>query len=287
MPLALGLPVLCCDVVPMIALIHIKKTAGKSLKHIMRCAFGVRHCDVKHWQADDACFTGADLRRVQRIHPELRSVAGHSVRSYSDLAEGASDVRFYTFVREPLKRCISEYQYSVKMGRCKAGSFSNWIEKPVYRNVQVQSLAGSDDVDAAIRQIDDRIAFVGMLERFDESLAMMQPLLDLPRFTPLHRRVNAASSHAIRDAILADADAMTAVRRANEADAALFEYVERVIYPRQQRLAGRTQVAVADFKSAAAAEPRQFNGRFVANGAYRYLIYKPSVSAYRLFSRAA
>ena len=109
----------------------------------------------------------------------------------------------------------------------------------------------------------------------------------MPRLTPLHRRVNAASNHAIRDSILADADAMNAVRRANEADVALFEHVARVIYPRQRKRASRTQVSVDGFKAAIAAEPRQFNRRFFANGAYRYLVYKPSVSAYRLFKRAA
>lgn len=287
MPAALGLALVLRRAAYMIALIHIKKTAGKSLKHIMRCAFGVRHCDVKRWQARDETFSAADLRRVQRVHPGLKSLAGHSIRSYSDIADRAADLRLYTFVRDPIKRCISEYQYSVAMGRCEPGSFASWIDKPAYRNVQVQSLGGSNDVDAAIRQIDDRIAFVGMMEHFDESLALMQGLMDLPWFTPLHRRVNAASDHAIRDAILADADAMNAVRRANEADVALFEHVARVVFPRQRKRASRTQVSVDGFKAAVAAEPRQFNCQFFANGAYRYLVYKPSVSAYRLCNSAA
>ncbi|MES1924661.1 sulfotransferase family 2 domain-containing protein [Salinisphaera sp. T31B1] len=263
----------------MIALIHIKKTAGKSLKHIMRCAFGVAHCDVKRWQPQDECFGAEDLRRLRRIHPGLVSIAGHSIRSHSDLQTAEPALRYYTFMRDPIKRCISEYQYSVHQGRCAPDSFAEWIQRPVFRNVQTRSLAGCDDAARAIRELDERIAFVGLMERFDESLAMMQPLLNLPRFTPLQRRVNAASDHRIRDAVLADPQAMAEVAAANEADSAVFEYVQRELYPRQQRLAGRTQVAVS-----AADRPRQFNARFFANGAYRYLVYKPAVSAYRLMA---
>jgi len=269
----------------MIALIHIKKTGGKSLKHIMRCAFGVGHCDVKRWQPGDESFSADDLRRLRRIHPALVSLAGHSIRSYSDLRDAEPDLRYYSFVRDPIKRCISEYQYSVQMGRWAPGSFDQWIETPAYRNVQVRSLAGSEDVDAAIRQIDDNIAFVGMMARFDESLALMQPLLGLPRFTPLQRRVNAASDHSIRDAVLADTQAMTKLARANEADRALFDYVAKDIYPRQRREASRCTVSVSGMEQAFAQEPRQFNRRFFTNGAYRYLVYKPAVSVYRLLAR--
>ncbi len=269
----------------MIALIHIKKTAGKSLKHIMRCAFGVHHCDVKRWRPEDEAFSAEDLRRLQRVHPKLASVAGHSIRSYSDLRDAEPTLRYYSFVRDPIKRCISEYQYSVHMGRCRPGSFHDWIDDPAYRNVQVRSLAGSDDVEAAIGQIDDHISFVGMMEHFDESVALMQTLLGLPRFTPLQRRVNAASDHGIRDAILEDDKAMSAVARANTADVALFEYVSRVVYPRQQRAASRCQVSVAGLRRSMSDQPRQFNARFVTNGIYRYLVYKPVVSTYRLFAQ--
>ncbi|GAB3675198.1 sulfotransferase family 2 domain-containing protein [Salinisphaera aquimarina] len=270
----------------MIALIHIKKTAGKSLKHIMRCEFGTAHCDVKRWNSSDAYFSAADLRRLQRVHPRLQSLAGHSIRSVSDLRSAAPGLRYYTFLRDPIKRCISEYQYSVRQGRCAPGSFASWIEKPAYRNVQVKSLAGSDDLDMAIAQVDTEISFVGLMERFDESLALMQPLLELPRFTPLQRRVNAASDHAIRDALLADNEAMDAVRQANRLDSALFEHVAGVIYPRQQRQAARVSVAVTAGKPRPVERsPRQFNARFLANGVYRYLVYKPAVSAYQLVNR--
>lgn len=48
----------------MIALIHIKKTAGKTFKHIMRCEFGVAHCDVKRWRPLADVFSAFDPARM-------------------------------------------------------------------------------------------------------------------------------------------------------------------------------------------------------------------------------
>lgn len=267
----------------MIALIHIKKTAGKTLKHIMRCEYGSAHCDVKRWHSDDVCFSGADLTRLRRLVPHLRSIAGHSVRSTSDMRDVEPALRYYTFLRDPIARCVSQYQYSVQQGRCAPGSFAAWIAEPQHRNVQTQSLAGCQDAEAAITQIGDHIDFVGLMERFDESLALMQPILVLPRFAPLLRRVNAASDHAIRDALLADDKAMATVRAANTLDLQVFEYVQREVFLRQQQEASRTQVAV-DGLASPRISARQFNTRFASNGLYRYLIYKPAVAGYRVLA---
>lgn len=265
----------------MIALIHVKKTAGKTLKHIMRCEFGLAHCDVKRWGRQGDVFDADDLRRLKRINPRLASIAGHSVRSTSNLDAAEPGLRFYTFLRDADKRCISEYQYCVAQGRWPEGSFDRWIADPRYRNVQTRSLAGCEDADAAIDQIERRIAFVGLMERFDESLALMQSHLDLPCFTPLQRRVNAARDRRVGDAVKADEAAMTRIRAANRQDARVLDYVQREVYPEQRRAATRVSVAVSG-RASAGRSPRQFNTRFFANGLYRHLVYKPAVSVYRL-----
>lgn len=267
----------------MIALIHIKKTAGKTLKHIMRCEFGLAHCDVKHWHSKVDCFDRADLRRLQRVNPWVRSLAGHSIRSFSDLDQASPDLRFYTFLRDPIRRCISEYQYSVAQGRWPEGAFDRWIEDARYRNVQCESLAGCADADAAIDQIERRIDFVGVTERFDESMALMQSYLELPHFRPLQKRVNAARDNRIRDALLADSAAMTKIRDANCEDTRVFDYVLGEVYPRQQQRATRVQVGASGQASAGVAA-RQYNARFWINGLHRYLVYKPALSAYRAFA---
>ena len=265
---------------PMIALIHIKKTAGKTLKHIMRCAYGAAHCDVKRWSDDADVFSAADLQRLMRINPWLASIAGHSVRSTSDIDQGVADLRFYTFLRDPIKRTVSQYQYSVAQGRCREGEFERFITRDTYRNVQTTTIAGIADADAAIAEIEARIAFVGLMERFDESLALMQDALALPLFTPLARRVNAAGDQRIRDALIGDAAAMQAVHDANLEDQKVFDYVLREVYPRQQKAATRVSVG-ADGTASAGQATRQYNRRFFTNGLYRYTVYKPAVALWR------
>ncbi|MBH03662.1 MAG: hypothetical protein CMP08_06000 [Xanthomonadales bacterium] len=240
----------------MIALIHIKKTAGKTLKHIMRCAYGAAHCDVKRWSDDAHVFSAADLNRLMRINPWLASIAGHSVRSTSDIDQAVADLRFYTFLRDPIKRTVSQYQYSVAQGRCREGAFDQWIARDTYRNVQTTTIAGVADAHAAIAEIESRIAFVGLMERFDESLALMQ------------------------DALLGDNAAMQAVHDANLEDQKVFDYVVREVYPRQQKAATRVSVGANGTASAGRA-PRQYNRRFFTNGLYRYAVYKPAVALWR------
>lgn len=270
----------------MIALIHIKKTAGKTVKHIMRCEYGVAHCDVKRWSPGNEVFSAADLKRVMQINPWLASIAGHSIRSHSDLKDAVADLRYYTFLRDPIKRTLSQYQYSVAQGRCREGRFFDWITRDEFRDVQTNVLAGTPDADAAIEALEKDIAFVGLTERFDESLALMQQALELRRFTPLHKRVNAASNQRIRDAIAGDAKAMAAIHEANRQDARVLAYVVDELFPRQQRCASRAQVG-PDGRPTTGRAPRQYNARFVTNGLYRYLCYKPAVAAWKAFGNGA
>jgi hypothetical protein len=267
----------------LLALIHIKKTAGKSLKHIMRCELGVGHCDVKRWYRGDDCYSATDLSRLLRVYPWLESIAGHSIHPYSDLRRGFPNLRYYTFVRDPIKRCASEYQYSVLKGRCPPDSFASWIEKPRFRNVQVKSLAGSEDLTQAIALLDEEVAFVGLVERFAESLALMPTILGCPRLRP-RRRVNAAPDNRIKDRILNDPGATRALEAANALDRELYDYVARKIFARQQR-----QARAMTMDAATPLRPqRQFNRRFITNGAYRMAVYRPVVSVYRtLFAEHA
>lgn len=264
----------------MIALIHIKKTAGKTIKHLKRCEYGAAHCDAKRWRLGDECLDAAGLARIRRIMPQCQSIAGHSVRPYSNLRAEDPDIAFYTFLREPVRRCISQYQYEVTQGRIDPNTFDQWIKRDDVRNTQVASLAGNMDLAAATDYVANELTFVGLTEAFEESLAMMPSLLRTRVIRPQKARVNAAVDNTIRDRLLADAGAMARVRAANAQDIELYDYVRRVIYPRVRQRASRTTLAVSPRRS-------PVNGRFVTNALVRYGFYKPAVGAWRLSDRLA
>lgn len=262
----------------MIALIHIKKTAGKTVKHLLRCEYGARHCDIKRWHPDDRCLDADGLRRVRTVMPQCRSIAGHSVRAYSDLQHEAPNLAFYTFLRDPIRRCISQYQYDVSLGRTAPNTFDQWIGRDNVSNLQVKSLAGDDNLDRAIEIADQDLAFVGLTEAFEESLAMMPRLLGTPPIRPQRARINAAADNRIRDQLLADNDALARIRAVNQLDVALYDYVQRHLFPRSRRQCTRTTRSCATRQGTV-------NKGFVANVGYRYGVYKPAITAWRLGQR--
>jgi hypothetical protein len=259
-----------------IAFIHIKKTAGKAIKHIMRRELGLGHCDVKRWQPGDPCFSAADLARLRRIYPRLASIAGHSIKPYSDLRAAQPDLDYYTFLREPIARSISQYQYRVEMKRSVEGSFEEWIRNPSYHNLQVQTLAGAPDLDRALQLLEHEIDFVGLSERLDESLALMKRALALPDIDLSSDRVNAAKDHSIRDKLRNDPHCLELLHEANALDIALYNHVKEVIYPRQQALFGAG--IAAGGKSLGR---KRYSAQWYLNAGYRQLVYKPLVWTYR------
>jgi hypothetical protein len=266
----------CELLVPIIAFIHIKKTAGKAIKHIMRREFGMRHCDVKRWQRSDPYFSATDLIRLSRVYPRLASIAGHSIKPHSDLREAAPNLRYYTFLREPIARSISQFQYRVKMKRSVRGSFEEWICDPSYHNLQVQSLVGAPDLDRALRLLEQEIDFVGLTEWLDESLALMKQALALPDIDLSSNRVNAAKEHSIRDKLRNDPRCLKLLREANALDIALYNHVKDVIYPRQRALFSAGVAAGSESRGRT-----RYSAQWYVNASYRQLVYKPVVWAYR------
>src|SRR4051812_23107070 len=84
--------------------IHINKTAGRTMRYILRSSYGPRHCEAEPWAGrHGGPFSAADLRRVRRIYPDLASIAGHAVTGYADLDADEADLRYFAFLRDPLK----------------------------------------------------------------------------------------------------------------------------------------------------------------------------------------
>ena len=265
----------------MLALIHIEKTAGTTITYILRQSFGTRHCDVLPWKRSFShgdVFSAEDLRRTRWLYPRLESIAGHTVKPFGDLQHAHVDVRFYTFLREPLARCVSHYQHQIqRMG--KSLSFKEWIRDERYRNFQVRKLAGNEDGDRAIRTLDETVRFVGLLERFNESLVMLRKRFpDAPLKIGYQRR-NVAADSAIKDRLLNDPAVRPLLVDANREDLKLYQFVTERLYPRQAREYGDSLEAdVAHFE--ATHRPPPAFPRLMLNTIKRRLVYRPVRAAF-------
>lgn len=214
--------------------IHINKTAGTTLRYILRSSYGTRHCDVEPWHGPwtDPPFSTSDLQRVRRLYPRLASIAGHRISGHIDLEEPGTDLRYVTFLREPIALCASRFQYRLDHRKRSDLSFEEWIQKDWARNAQTQRIGGTPNANDAIAVIGRKNMFVGLTEAFDESMILLQALrapdLDI-RYAP----VNVAKSSNIAKDLLADDRTRGMLVEANRADLELYEHVRRELFPAQ------------------------------------------------------
>jgi len=87
---------------PVIAFVHIQKTAGTTTKFILRNSFGSRHSDVNPVDPTrDKPFESADLDFALTVIPGLRSISGHQI--IEPTRHLAGRVMPYTMLRDPVR----------------------------------------------------------------------------------------------------------------------------------------------------------------------------------------
>lgn len=261
----------------MLVFIHNNKTAGRTIRYILRSSYGLRHCEVEplHTNGERCPFSTEDLRHVRKLYPQLESIAGHSITGYVDLQESGTHFAYFTFMREPLKTCASRFQYNVQYRGKQELRFEEWIQQDWPRDQQTKRIAGVANVDEAIRTIHAKHIFVGLTERFDESLLLLKGLI-AGNLNIAYRRVNAARDNTIADSLLATERTRQMLLEANRADLELYKYVKQELYPSFQREYGST--LEADLERYRQAHSHTFNyWNLMLSRLKQYLVYKPSL----------
>lgn len=259
----------------LLAFVHVEKAAGTTVHQIQKRWFGAGYCPVEKWSLEDDAFSADDLRRLRRLYPRLRAIGGHWVKPYGDLERGACPVLWWTLLREPLARCASHYQYQVqRMG--KTLSFEEWIADPRYRNFQTKKLVGCGDPEAAARLLAERFVFVGLAERFDESMLMLRrrvaperPLRWIPE--------NVASGDELKSSLLEDAERRALLAEANRADLELYRYVAEELFPRERAAYGERALAADLERLTRERERLGLDLRRLWSDLWRLLLYKPAL----------
>jgi hypothetical protein len=262
----------------MYAFIHIPKTAGSTLRHLLRCDFGSRHCDVKlasHRRAAQAWVAPRDIQLARRVYPHLAGIAGHRVVSFSGLAEACPDIRYFTMLREPIARSISHFGYIHRHSDSAQNreDLVDFLQQPVNRNLQTQWLCGEDDPEAAIRALEQDIGFVGLMERFDESMLLLQRWLGESSFDVHYAPRNRARRVATMP-FREDPELLSMLTEANAHDMAVYHYVVEQMLPKQvHAYGGGIAEAVARFQQ----ENQKHHDRPepLMAGLRRNLLYKP------------
>ncbi len=265
----------------LLVFVHINKTAGTTLRYILRSSYGSKHCDVEPWHGawSDPPFSSEDLRLVRKLYPRLKSIAGHRISGHVDLEEPDTEFRYLTFLREPVALCASRFQYQLEYRKKRGLVFEEWIQKEWVRDAQTQRIGGTTDPNDAIDVLRKKEMFVGLTERFDESVVLLRdlraPALDI-RYAP----VNVAKTSDVAKRLLADPASHRLLIEANRSDLELYRHVTEDVYPDQQRAHGPSLTeAVASFQE----RPRKgYDRRNLARyGIKQRMVLKPTIRLYR------
>ena len=274
----------------MLAFIKIYKTGGNTISALLRSQFGINHCDVQPWstwsgQHMEHAFQASDLHKVRRLLPNLQSIAGHRVYPWSELEQEETDIKYFTLLREPISRCISFYQYTTTIAQKQGISplpFVDWIHKENHHNQQTYMLSGSYDHINAIDMIQRKRIFVGLTNRFDESVVLLNDFADT-QLSVRYQARNVTPSNEIASKLKKDPAALKLLSEANQEDIRLFEYAVNELFPQTIAQFGGKQVLderVAQLKSSSA-KPNEY--RLMTNRIFRNSVYKPALMLYRMF----
>ncbi|MEX1207441.1 MAG: hypothetical protein WEE36_02380 [Acidimicrobiia bacterium] len=215
---------------PVIAVVHIHKTAGTTLAGVFKRSFGGRHCDVRLTDPAADHLTPDGLRQLRRWYPRLESILGHPVRAYAGLEEVVGEIRYVSFLRDPIVRTASHYQYDVQRGGVDL-PFEDWITHDAVRDRQTRILAGPDGTASEAVGHLDRFAFVGRADRFDESLVMLKRFVGMPDVRYASKWV--APTDDIKKRLLADPEAVARISAVNQADLEVWDHLIHEVYPKQ------------------------------------------------------
>lgn len=235
------------DAISMIAVVHIHKTAGTTLAGVFKRSYGTRHLDVLEIDSSTPHLTADELRQtMDRCYPRLDSINAHPVRIYAGLEEVVPDIEYVTFLRDPIERTASHYQYDVQVGGVDI-PFDDWIAHEAVPDRQTRILAGPEASGEEAIELLARFAFVGRSDRFDESLVMMQRKLSIPDIR--YRSKWVAPSNQIKRGLLSNPEDVAKLAAVNVEDQKVWDHAVAEVYPKQQAEFGPgLDVAVEEFR---------------------------------------
>ena len=192
--------------------LHIPKTAGTTMNAVLDDNFDQSR--IFDLYTDDQRERLRETTYEDLAQYDL--VRGHVfIVNFEDILDGPIPFNMFTFLRDPVKRVISEYHFLKSWPKSHLYRFlnDNDISLTEYvtsnrpelrmrgRNSMVNSLSGvghatiEDGLEAAWHHLKDRFFCFGILERFDESLLMLNNYLKFDRCFYERQNVHAKRAH--------------------------------------------------------------------------------------------
>jgi hypothetical protein len=269
-----------------VVFVHIPKTAGTTLSHLLRVnePSGTMRAPnifkggggyVKHPTYD---------RIVRRVGEErkARLLWGHTPYGIHHHMKPDWDVRYITFLRDPVDRALSHYYHVLKLGREPKRHPVGELDDPIDElppfdtelapklalnsvhyipdNLQTRMLCGQSEpfgevtdemLEQAKENLRKRMTMFGLAERFDESLVLVKRRLGFANILYEDQRVN--SERPRGDSI--PEELRQAAERGNRYDRELYEYARKLFDEQPELQEPEFQVELAALRQALSGKP--------------------------------
>ncbi len=214
--------------------IHVIKAGGTTLHYIFRNNFGKNHITPYPSQSDHLKLFNADhLKKLIKKYPKLKSIGGHATRTFMGYEDVVTKPIFYfTFLRNPIQRSLSGYNHVTNLLNIKM-SFDEFCETPRQINMMTQQYGGSQDFAQAKENLEKHYGFIGLIEKYDESMILLKHYLKPTDLDIRYERKNEAVSNKpyLKYKDLSQ-DQKKKLEQINSQDIELYDYAVNKIVPK-------------------------------------------------------
>ena len=183
---------------------------------------------------------------------------------------------WFSMVREPMARGASHFQYNLNDDSGTPREWDEWVRWPVHQNHQVKMFSPEGTAEDAIRRIKDKNVFVGLTERFDESLVILRKLV-AGGLNISYRRTNTASDNSRAKQVLADPQKIEEMKAMYQEDIKLYSFIAEHWYPGFVEDYGPD--LAADVERFQSCREQDFSkARYYLSRLNHYLILKPALN---------
>lgn len=216
----------------MICFIHIEKTAGTTLDYIFINNF-IYYYSLESWHKwtnqKGTYFYKDEFKNMINVFPFIKGIGGHSLRNWLEYEKYKKNIKYITFLRNPIARYLSHYRHQkFKMNiQWKIGDFLNEERFDNYMTFRFSEAGNLDEAKKNLKKID----FIGLQEEFDLSLLLMKFYLGKPGLCINYESKNI--NHSAKEtfnSLIKDKNIKNKIIEKNKKDIELYNFAKNELF---------------------------------------------------------
>ncbi len=208
--------------------VHIEKAGGTSLHHCLLNSFSdytilppVRRGYGKRYEIDD-------FKKIERFVGKATFYGGHQVSSIPNLSDFGDNHQYITFIRNPVERCLSHINWL--MHTRNDYTIDELLKGDRLDNIMCFRISGKKSFVDTKEHILNRQYFVGIMERFDESIFLLSHWLGVNNMHYKKANVLRKEQKQLKTEDLTEQQ-IQRLKEKNEEDIKLYKFVLDNLYP--------------------------------------------------------